>query len=1253
MIQHLAEEVRCHLRSGVAITSARQCVEELILNSTDSQATCIAVRVDLETLRIQVVDNGCGLCEEDMKNVGRRYFTSKCHSLQDLEDLTFYGFRGEAIASIADVSGIVEISSRCRNSVRTFTKLFQNGKPMAVHEAEVNRPSPGTTVTIYNLFYNLPVRRKHMDQVLEFERIRQGVAAQSLVHPSISYSLKNDAVHSMALQLAKTKDVRFRFCQIYGLARSQKLCEVLHTTNGFSVSGFISCEGHYDKTMQHLYINKRLVLKTKLHKLIDLIFRKESLICRPKPGFHPGKHNNGPELHAIFILNIQCHYREYDICFEPAKTLIEFQDWDSVLQCIEEGVKIFLKREHLFLEATKEEPNENNNLSLTLNQFKHKDNETTFKSACDRTIENYDIASLQSKPVCRSVKPDVSEGSGCCVNNTHHLKDTVDKDANAVLGQYSDKQGIQEKTPPNEQSASHSGTTGSQKDVNLCSYTKNSNLSFSMCPQPSTHIVCVSNTLKSEACVLNEQTKEKGGRDIFDHHYERNSSEHDNSLEGQSKEDGGDIVSSSFKNDFTLHLKHTSIHNDNDMTVTDRTTKAYLNKARNSNELAGCCRFPSLGVHSLPSDINENPLFKLFSRPGPVSATEILGNKRNTNIHPAMVKAQHHNIYQTSKKKVRLISQLGSLEKFKRLYGKMQSPGLCPSVEKKGNETSSYLCNTLIETTNNSENGLQSNVTRNLPQIDKSMGQVTCVRSQTMKDYTRLKMNDTSQQTIRNSLTAKLSRLKQDWMVDAHTENSDHRDFLQEHTTSSKLPDGVIMRSPVSGKKNAATTNKDAQPSVGNHGVCIPNNSNTYLNSEQCVSSASGTAASITHSKSPDWLMCYEESLGRNVFINKSTGFSSYDEPQEERETICKKDLTTTAVNVVCSNGFKYQCYPFRSENLVPFLPRPREERDLLEAHIGAAADSQDDTLHSAFSKWKNPVFERHPAVAVDVSSGHSDTLPVKLHNILYPYRFTKEMIHSMKVLQQVDNKFIACLINTKAEESAESDGNLLVLVDQHAAHERIRLEQLIADSFDVVPGEGGSRRLKVSAVDPPLELEVTEEQFRLLRAFSGRLSKVGLSLTFPDPSIPTVLVGEVPLCFVEKEASETQRGRSRVAKKIVEELLREQVELLQIPGAAYRPVPLTVLKVLASQACHGAVKFNDDLSLAECRHLIHSLSSCALPFQCAHGRPSMLPLADISHLELEQQDSQKPNLKRLRKLQRREDVNLPPDNATATHPPL
>ncbi|NWX02849.1 MLH3 protein, partial [Caloenas nicobarica] len=418
MIKRLAEDVRARLRSGVTINSLGQCVEELVLNSIDAKATCVAIRVDLEAFKIQVVDNGSGMGREDLNAMGKRYFTSKCSSVGDLENLTFYGFRGEAVASIANMATVVEVSSKTSRTAKTFVKLFHNGQALEVCEAELSRPSGRTTVTVCNLFYQLPVRRKRMDPVLELERVRHKVEAISLMHPSVSLSLRNDASSTMVLQLPKTRDIYSRFCQIYGLGRSQKLREINHKSGGFELSGYISIEGHYNKNMQFLYVNRRLVLKTRLHKLIDFLLRKESVICckaksgpvSRQAGASAGRHRCVPELYGIFILNVTCAYSDYDVCLEPAKTLIEFQNWDVLLTCIEEGVKVFLKREHLLVELCGEdirEFNEENNFCLYKapvlkpSLSDNKSIQDSFKKACDEIADSYEMCNLQSKDVKR------------------------------------------------------------------------------------------------------------------------------------------------------------------------------------------------------------------------------------------------------------------------------------------------------------------------------------------------------------------------------------------------------------------------------------------------------------------------------------------------------------------------------------------------------------------------------------------------------------------------------------------------------------------------------------------------------------------------------------------------------------------------------------------------------------------------------------------------------------------------------------
>ncbi|XP_070776806.1 DNA mismatch repair protein Mlh3 [Enoplosus armatus] len=853
MIKCLPKEVQGKLRSGVAIPSLQQCVEELVLNSIDAEATCVGVRMDMEAFKVQVIDNGAGMNAEDMGCVGNRYYTSKCGSVEDLDNLSWYGFRGEAMASIVSLATLVEISSRTRSSVKTHVKIFKDGKGMDVFEAETARASAGTTVVICNFFHNMPVRRKRMDAVLEGERIRHRVEAISLVHPSVSFTLKNDCTGAMTVQLPKARNTYHRFVQIHSLGRAQKLGEISYTHGQFEVIGYIGREGHYNNSLQFLYVNDRLLLKTRIHKLLNFLLRRLSSSNQKndspewQSAIRSPKHKRSQELHGVYIINIKCSYSEYDICLEPAKTLIEFKDWDGILLCIEEAVKVFLSRENLVA-------------------------------------------------------------------------------------------------------------------VSLC-------------------------------------------------------------------------------------------------------------------------------------------------------------------------------------------KESGSLEKFRRVY-----------------------------------------VFTKLKPLSRQ------IRGKT-------------------SLATKLYHLKQHRTDDSNVFPHLSRTSSQDNTCLSSGDDGV-----------QDSNNNEDHYDTTLHPEPVPGCSTNPQLAEREEATTSG-----------DWLHHYDTSVGKTVYVNKVTGLSRYEDPRaEETQVCCTSDVTNMAVSVISEMGMEYRCYPFQVALVLPFVPKSRTERVISSGLDDRGNGESSNSLTSLYSKWNNPVFVRPPMVGVDISSGQADGLAVKIHNILFPYRFSKAMIHSMKVIHQVDKKFLACLINTRDEEPAslaDTEGNLLVLVDQHAAHERVRLENLVADSYEDDPDAPGERRLCSSTILPPLEISVTEEELRLLRSCQPHLRSLGLEVKFSQAAGPHVFVGKVPLCFIEKESNELRRGRASVIKPIVEEYLREQIELLCLTGRVKGTLPLTVLKVLASLACHGAIKFNDSLSRDECYSLVASLSSCQLPFQCAHGRPSIAPLVDILHLDKDQKELQKPNLQKLRRM--------------------
>ncbi|XP_035529434.1 DNA mismatch repair protein Mlh3 isoform X2 [Morone saxatilis] len=1162
MIKCLPTEVQGKLRSGVAIPSLQQCLEELILNSVDAEATCVGIRMDMEAFKVQVIDNGAGMNAEDMECIGNRYHTSKCSSVEDLDNLRWYGFRGEALASIVSLATLVEISSRSRSSVKTHVKIFKGGKGMVVFESDAVRPCAGTTVVICNFFHNMPVRRKRMDAVLEGERIRQRLEAISLMHPSVSFTLKNDCTGAMMVQLPKARNTYHRFIQIHSLGRAQKLGEVSHTHGQFEVMGYIGREGHYNSSLQFLYVNDRLLLKTRIHKLLNFLLRRLSSSNQRsdspdwQPAIRSPKHKRSQELHGVYVINVKCSYSEYDICLEPAKTLIEFKDWDGILLCIEEAVKAFMSRENLVAVLSQDDLDcvspklfAAHDTGREAHSSGNAGQATSSVSALDCSIGT----KLASDPVHRQRRDDCGcEDSVCQESGPMECKDETEQ-----MGQ--------KEITANELEEIKSGESinkecGAEPLCDLARLEAASDNNTSEEQQPvfseaggGSQIVCMSRSvrqLKSEKLELKKEREERLDSTTLTSKVtsldsstkkillDSNSTEQ---IPCQATEGHGQILLSNRKISLSDPYIHDSLQT-RDSSQINRSVFHQQMFAQKCEERS----FPSKRKISLDAG-PDRPCQKICKDFAPFIPSKI----------PRIVTCQ----------KLSSGKEAGSLEKFRRIYGshdelKLLSHETLQEMNTRLPQTGSFPHNLMV-CQKDQQDG-------NVTETAKEETQSGLRSPPTLSVFSQLKPVS-AQNRGKTSLAAKLCHLKQ------------HR------TDNSKILPHLTR----------TTSQATAGLSGGNVGIQDSNN-----NENHCDTALNPEPAPGCSTTSGDWLHHYDTSVGKTVYINKVTGLSRYEDPPTEETTArCTSDVTNMAVSVI-------------------------SEMD----DTGESSNS----LTSLYSKWNNPVFVRPPTVGVDISSGQADGLAVKIHNILYPYRFSKAMINSMKVIHQVDKKFLACLINTSDEDPAavtENEGNLLVLVDQHAAHERVRLENLVADSYEDDPDAAGERRLCSSTILPPLEISVTDEEQRLLRSCQPHLRSLGLEVKFSQAAVPQVLVGKVPLCFMEKESNELRRGRPSVIKPIVEEYLQEQIELLRSTGRVKGTLPLTVLKVLASLACHGAIKFNDSLSRDECYSLVASLSSCQLPFQCAHGRPSIAPLVDILHLDQDQKESQKPNLQKLRRM--------------------
>ncbi|XP_046401919.1 uncharacterized protein LOC124167898 [Ischnura elegans] len=268
----------------------------------------------------------------------------------------------------------------------------------------------------------------------------------------------------------------------------------------------------------------------------------------------------------------------------------------------------------------------------------------------------------------------------------------------------------------------------------------------------------------------------------------------------------------------------------------------------------------------------------------------------------------------------------------------------------------------------------------------------------------------------------------------------------------------------------------------------------------------------------------------------------------------------------------------------------------------------------------------------------HQSKSFVRVFKMIHPCTFSKEVLSNLKMIGKLDCKFIVAKVSLENGKSSD----MIVLFDQHAVDERIRLERLTQEyqtQSSVFGDESKSYlRYKSAPAMPAFELMLDTSEGRLMDSFHEHFQRLGLeydviSRNEKDDAHVIIKVNEVPLCLLSKELKET--GPIGL-KEQVHSLIREQVEHLLVTRGVGVFSPQTLRDAINMKACRGAVKFGDSLSDQECRLLLRQLSACDTPFQCAHGRPSMFPIIELKQLnrfDTVDEERNKPRIWRLKKM--------------------
>ncbi|XP_042869248.1 DNA mismatch repair protein Mlh3-like isoform X2 [Penaeus japonicus] len=284
--------------------------------------------------------------------------------------------------------------------------------------------------------------------------------------------------------------------------------------------------------------------------------------------------------------------------------------------------------------------------------------------------------------------------------------------------------------------------------------------------------------------------------------------------------------------------------------------------------------------------------------------------------------------------------------------------------------------------------------------------------------------------------------------------------------------------------------------------------------------------------------------------------------------------------------------------------------------------------------EWEPPTFAMDADVLsskvqmTGIERGMNKESSIRIYNIVHPYKFSQEMLQTCRVLGQLDKKFIACEITyTSCDPTLHKVSEIIVLFDQHAVDERVRLETLTEENYETL--DNGERVIRTCMITPPLEMTLPESEVRLMMAYTRIFIQWGLHFT--QVSASQVNFHSIPSILVARERHELRQRRCQSATAIIESIVRDVCYTLHQTGGIVSTMPKPLMNVLCSQACRGAIKFGDELTYDECENLVKSLSTCALPFQCAHGRPSIVPVVNLTHLAKGNKEERKPKLHKLR----------------------
>ncbi|GER51106.1 MutL DNA mismatch repair protein [Striga asiatica] len=1235
-IERLPKAVHNSVRSGLVMCDFTRVVEELVYNSLDAGATKVSVAVGVGKYYVKVDDNGSGITRDGLLLLGERYITSKMNYVPPMdaghENLDFHG---EALCSISDIS-LLDIVTKARGKPNGYRKIMKNSKCvyLGIHD---DRQEVGTTVvflisnddfwflltvTVRDIFYNQPVRRKHMESSPKkvLDSIKLSMLRIALVHVNVSFKVI-DVESALDLLHTRTSSSPLSILSSYfGIEYSATLYKLNISDDELKLTGYIS-DPHevllpkwryisYRWEFYYLYflivnadINSRFVSKGPIHTLVNQLAAQFDLLnaCQTTVSSNCKKQNKY-KMCPMFILNLHCPRSYYDIT-TPGRNSVEFKvvilavvlnsgitlmilcisnfvvkkDWDPVLTLIGNGV-LRLWNEYIS-PVTADKDASDTFGSGKKRCWKHK-----FKAP------SY-LDSPQAKKHCNDYD-DRLDFDGCVYS--------YGKPCRKVSELIKNQKEIGSLCEVDYQRRSHGGSlagygvTGRLHSGSVTGYettTRNE-----ICDDPS-------------PCVVYSRSHAKY---TFSEDEDRLSLYSENSLPELDAE--------------TDDIPTATVAVSDDLQFSDGTN---LHQEPSRKFLRSC----SSG-RKLMFDRNSPVMDERFQLRGGDNRTEkswndcddSMDDKIGANVLGMDRQQEEASIFQYAS---RAQFDMHEIVEFPTWDSDMSSsvfakippesfsldPNCSPNWQCFRSGWSPFTAedNTGIRFNDNDE-ATYVGLNEGCPELYCTQGEgedFNYNNSITRFRRSQLKCSFVNMSPDRNSENIEFHWGNFDYMFSPKSfKNFRKRDWSLLSPCGQQSPRNCLVPSSYN---PSPMVNELENPDLGNRKT-PSDGRKIFIRSH---------SAPPFHKRKKRYidLTCTSSMLStKRNFQNIPRTLESTTYLKDLRDS-CRK-LHSEAENLKISQiSFDQYCASLMER---PSKDLSIDERQILKmapevvdnggpqnmglsVRVGSVEcldTSEIQDSQKTLCKWRNqllPSAVKHGGSRSDDTNDEDNILDITsdtMHlagDTLIPKSIDRTLLEDAKVLNQVDKKFIAIVA-----------GKNLAIIDQHAADERIRLEAL---RLKVLSGEMKT----ITYLDAEQQMALPEFGYQLLQNYAAQIQSWGWMCNIHSQDASSF---SKHLDFLHKQQTVV---KLLAVPRILDvdltdaDLLEFLQQLVDTDGSS--TMPPSVHRVLNNKACRGAIMFGDSLLPSECSLLVDELKRTSLCFQCAHGRPTTVPLVNLDLL--------------------------------------